>query len=517
MARVFDIASLPSPRFRALALLVLTCAAPGLAQQRPEHGAVRVGYSYGYRRGTQTDAGPGLAYRGYSPNNLSADGWYFPLPYFGFTAGLERESYSLLDNQARVTGGVFVRGYVGPAGRLVLGPTRLEAWAAYSGAQVPLFSDTVAPQQVRATRHALMLGGRFLVDWPWRGFLEIRGDYPIGLGAGTSDGAGASIPGFDLGAGLRFPLFTSRATGFQFAALAQYRFVQDRVEVEDGRVASQFLNRFGVALELAFGDPEPESDVPTVGSVRVQVRGADGAAVDSPVLEWVSGDGVRPFANTDAGYVVTDLPPGSVRIRASAPGYVPSEVSGDVKAGEEALLSVVLEREAPKVGNLVVRVVKHGTKLPVKGANVMVGETPSPLDSGGEVTIFNLPVGPVSVAVTASGYRPGNETASIVIGQTVELVVSLVPQEVKLPAMVSGIVRNARTDAPVAATLEFLGSKLKLKANAQGAFKSPVTGGTYRVRISAPGFITQTKSFGVREGDEAIFNVDLYPSRRGSR
>jgi hypothetical protein len=40
-----------------------------------------------------------------------------------------------------------------------------------------------------------------------------------------------------------------------------------------------------------------------------------------------------------------------------------------------------------------------------------------------------------------------------------------------------------------------------------------VPGGTYSVIISAKGFITQQKSVTVKDGDQAIFNVDLFPGR----
>ena len=63
----------------------------------------------------------------------------------------------------------------------------------------------------------------------------------------------------------------------------------------------------------------------------------------------------------------------------------------------------------------------------------------------------------------------------------------------------------------IAADLEVPQLKLKAKATAQGSFSFQVPGGTYTVTIAAPGFLAQTKSVTVKDGDQAIFNVDLHP------
>jgi hypothetical protein len=124
-------------------------------------------------------------------------------------------------------------------------------------------------------------------------------------------------------------------------------------------------------------------------------------------------------------------------------------------------------------------------------------------------------VGPVAVSISAPGFQPTNETANIQGGQTAEVAVGLVRLEVRLPATVSGLIRSTQGGTPIAAVLEIPEIKLKLKADEKGAFSTKIKGGTYRVVISAPGYLTQVKSFTVKDGDQAIFNVDLYPARSG--
>jgi uncharacterized membrane protein len=89
--------------------------------------------------------------------------------------------------------------------------------------------------------------------------------------------------------------------------------------------------------------------------------------------------------------------------------------------------------------------------------------------------------------------------------------VTLVPEKKRVPATVSGQVRSARGGKPVVAQLEIRELKQTIAADEGGAFSVQIPGGKYTVRISATGFVTQTKTVTVRDGDQAIFNVDLAP------
>jgi hypothetical protein len=80
------------------------------------------------------------------------------------------------------------------------------------------------------------------------------------------------------------------------------------------------------------------------------------------------------------------------------------------------------------------------------------------------------------------------------------------------PATISGIVRSTEGGKRIAAQLSIPELKgLKVKAAADGTFSLKAPAGTYSVTISAPGFVSQTKSVVVKDGDQAIFNVDLHP------
>jgi uncharacterized membrane protein len=129
----------------------------------------------------------------------------------------------------------------------------------------------------------------------------------------------------------------------------------------------------------------------------------------------------------------------------------------------------------------------------------------------GVLVIDGLAPGLVSVKITAPEFTPGDEAASIVVGRTTELKVTLAPLKKRALATISGLVRSARGGAPVKATLSLVELKKSVEADGRGSFATEVAGGKYTVRISAPGFLSQTKSVTVRDGDQAIFNVDLTP------
>ena len=148
-----------SPVLGRLPVLSVRCSAATVAlifafssfnarSEEPEHGTARVGYGFSYRRGSQTDSGPGLSYKGYSPNNIWAEGWYFR-DWWGAAAYVERESYALLDASGRVTGGTLWRGNVGPAFRIKFWQARVELMASYAAAALPLYTNSATPVQVR--------------------------------------------------------------------------------------------------------------------------------------------------------------------------------------------------------------------------------------------------------------------------------------------------------------------------------------------------------------------------------
>jgi hypothetical protein len=175
---------------------------------------------------------------------------------------------------------------------------------------------------------------------------------------------------------------------------------------------------------------------------------------------------------------------------------------------------------------VVVTVLDKQTGRPVSKAVVSANGRALPVSPTGQVELPELPPGPLALAVSAPGYQPASEVASVVRGKTAAVGVELLREAVQLPATLSGTVRSTQGGRSVPALLEIPQAKIKTRATAEGAFTVRIPGGTYNVIISSPGFLTQTKTVTVRDGEQAIFNVDLYatddlpaerPAKRGKK
>jgi len=499
---------------------VLFASAPGWAQSSiatsavktpapsDDQAQVRLRYGVAVRNGTESDSGPGLTYAGVSPNDLALNGWLWFLlgDHLGVTAAVQREAFSLLDSGAAVTSGGLLRAAVGPTGRIRLGPARLEAAASYSFQQLPVFGTVAAPVFSTVQRHGVLLAARGLVDLgPVT--LEGRFEYPLAL---ATVGRAATSQGLGAGGSIRVQLFR---TGFlKWGLLGDFQYHQDSITTTDTAVplsTSQSVMRAGLAIDVQIKDPKLDA-APTTGSLRFLVKGEQGPLAGVALFVAVGGTTRELTTGADGLALISEVEPGDVTTSTSFNGYERGEARVALAAGEERSLELVLRREKPKFGALAIKVVSFDGKVPV-AASVEVNGKSSSTNGAGELALEGLAPGPVSVKNSAPGFNAGDEAASIVAGTKSELTVTLVPETKRVPATVSGQVRSARGGKPVVAQLEIRELKQTIDADEAGAFSVQIPGGKYTVRISAGGFVAQTKTVTVRDGDQAIFNVDLAP------
>lgn len=497
----------------ALVLLVLAPLASARAEQVAERASLRLRYGVALRDGQQADVGPGLTYEGLTPNDLAAVGTGWVGPWLGAWAGVQREAFDLKEGALRITGGSLLRASVGPRARLLLGPVRAEVGAGYGFAQLPLFGSSAEPVLARGVRHAALVNGRVLVPLFLGLKLEARGELPVTLAARDAAGADAEATGFSAGGALLVPL--KRASRWGGTLVLDFQHVRDTVTLADGTRSEQRLRRVGAALELTWSDftpapPPPPARVPA-GTVSLQVVDAEtGAAL--PGARVVLGD-VERVADAQ-GRVETEWPPGDVAARVSAEGYAPEEARATVEDGGRVALEVRARKLPPPTGALRVTVVNAQSGVPLPGVRVAVGATEVRTDMMGQARVKDLPPGPVAVTAKSPGFRPAEEAAVVVAGQEAALSVPLASERKSGPATLTGQVRSTRGGRPLAATLRIPQAKVRTRTDAKGAFNVRVKGGTYRITISAPGHLSQTKSVRLRDGEQAIFNVDLFPRQK---
>ncbi len=489
-----------------------------------EQAAFRLRYGLSLREGQQVDLGPGLTYSGFTPNDLAV--WaavYGPgLDWLGAQLSVQREAFTFSRESARVTEGSLLRASLGVVARRQFGPLRGELSAGYGFSQLPVFgaSNTASPVFQRGGRHAALLGGRLRFPIFRRVEGEVRGEFPLSLAAREAEGRGASSSGFAAGAALLVPV--KQVGRWQGAVVLDYQYVQDKLTADSGARSDQTLQRMGVALEFFWLDARTAAALASAssqeepGALSLQVLDAETRAplAGAQVTLVVKGQ-ERGGRQADAkGQVVElQLEAGEVVARVTAEGYEPAEGRVTVLAGERATLEVQARKQAPTVGGLKVIVVDKRNNQPLPNAQVVVGDKELKTNAAGQVQLGDLPPGPVSVKVTAPEFQSLEEAALVIAGKESEMTVPLAPAKRVGYATVSGKVRSTQGRSLVA-TLVIPTASVRTRTDAQGTFSLKLKPGTYRIIISANGHLTQTKSVTVRDGEQAIFNVDLFPRTR---
>jgi Carboxypeptidase regulatory-like domain len=479
------------------------------APSTEEQAQVRLRYGVSVRNGSESDSGPGLTYSGVTPSDLELGGWLWFLlgDHLGLTAHLHREAFSLLDGQTNVAAGSLLRASVGPTARIRLGPARFEAAASYGFAQLPVFGTLSAPVFSTVQRHGVLLAARALVDL---GPVTVEGrfEYPIAL---ATVGRAATSQGLGAGGGVRVQLF--RTGMLRWGVLGDVQWQQDSVSSTDLAVplsTTQSAIRAGLAIDVQVKDPKSEI-APKTGAISVRVKSDDGPLAGVRVTVKVGSQPTRELSTGPDGTVaLDDLEPGELVASARLNGYESGEARTALGVGETRTLDIVLNKEKLKVGALLVKTISFDGKAPVEATIDLNGQSLK-ADASGTVTVDRLAPGPLAIKASAPGYKVADETASVVAGRTSELTITLVPEKKKIPATLSGQVRNARGGKSVAARLEIRELKQTIDADAAGSFSVQIPEGKYTIRISATGFVPQTKSVSVKESDQAIFNVDLAP------
>lgn len=504
--------------------LLLALAASSRAQAQEWGGvrgdilSARLRYGFQLRQGTQSDLGPGLTYNGSTPNNFALDAsGFLGGGALGLTLSAEREAFSLNGATAQVTGGALFRAHLLPTLRLSFGPLEVQGMAGYGFAQVPDFGQSASPVLVATPRHsalvALKAGVLLPFSRPTR--VELEGALPVYSAVSEASGAPARSSGLSAGASVVVQLAARERLAYSAVLSGQYAQDDLFTELPTGQEkhSSQRLLRAGIGLEVAFLQAKAPP-VPLLGGVAVRVVDAEtGAAVpEASAVVVVAGSELALSAAAEGDLRAEGLAPGEVVVKASAPGYLAGEARTTVVAGQSGPLQLALRPE-PRFGTVELKLVDKLTEAPITKAQVEVRGQKLTVGPEGTVVLIDLPPGAVPLTVTAAGYRKAQEVMVVVAGQNDAVVVPLVKVAGKLPARVSGLVRSRRGGKPLAARLDIAAARIRTEAGPNGAFRFDLPAGTHRVVISAPGHLSQSKRFTVKEGGEAIFNIDLYPAR----
>jgi hypothetical protein len=510
-------------RFFLLVLAALSLKASPVSAAsllEPAQASLRLRYGLSFREGSQRGVGSGVSYAGMTPNDVALWAAVYGPEWWGAWLHVQREGFSLADGQGFTAGTGLLRASVGPVAWRRWGPVRAELSAGYGLAQVPVFSRTPTPALEGAVRHAVLLGGRVLVALPlrlpepWRLLAEVRAEVPLALATQETAGAATASGGFGVGGALILPVRRLDAWGGR--VLLDYQYVRDGLTTVDGARSEQALSRLGLALELTWGEEELPTRPPP-GLLAVTVVDAEtGQPVPGAQVVVVSEGQVQPARPVDAGGRLEglSLAAGEVLAQVTAEGYLPGEGRITVPSKSPVALEVRMRLAPPPPGRVKVLVRDIRGKAPLAGVRVKAGAVEALSDDRGQALLEGVPPGPVELEVTAEGFRPLQEAVIVLSGEEVALELPLLPAGQLVPATLTGQVRSVREGKPLRATLAIPEARVRLRTDPRGTFQVQLKQGRYRVIFSAPGHITQTKDISVREGEQAIFNVDLFPKSR---
>lgn len=154
------------------------------------------------------------------------------------------------------------------------------------------------------------------------------------------------------------------------------------------------------------------------------------------------------------------------------------------------------------------------TRQPLPGVLVvLVDSTLPPVASDprdGRFLTYTLPSGPVKLSVRKDGYLPLEKELELKPGTTANVTLELVA-EVK-PATLALAVTSKRK--PVPATLAFFGPEPRQVAYSEANAAShalTLPAGDYRVEVTAPGYLAQTRAVKVTDGASLELAFELEP------
>ncbi|MGA4719889.1 carboxypeptidase regulatory-like domain-containing protein [Fictibacillus nanhaiensis] len=141
----------------------------------------------------------------------------------------------------------------------------------------------------------------------------------------------------------------------------------------------------------------------------------------------------RGATGPNGNYVIGYLPAGTLTVTGSAPGYEDSTQTVTALPGDD--LTVNFELSSGSVfGSLQGIVINAFTRLPVSGATVILREGVSTFETvtgaDGSFSFVRLAAGVYTITVAQNGYRLFSGSVTIVGGETTELTIILLPNQV---------------------------------------------------------------------------------------
>lgn len=220
----------------------------------------------------------------------------------------------------------------------------------------------------------------------------------------------------------------------------------------------------------------------------------------------VAGQSISVVTGSDGSYTLNNVPAGSQIVNASARGFTASQAQVTVTTNQIVTRDFAL---APFVGAIRGVVLNAFDSQPIAGATVSVKGTNIAVTTGsdGSYALSNAPVGSQTVDVSAPNFTSTQEIVTVVADQTNVRDYFLTPKT----GVIKGIVRNAATNAPIAAATVTTGS-ITAATGGDGSYTlNNVSAGAQTLSATADGFDPGSASVTVPPGGAINQDFALTP------
>jgi uncharacterized protein (DUF2141 family) len=141
----------------------------------------------------------------------------------------------------------------------------------------------------------------------------------------------------------------------------------------------------------------------------------------------VTTDGFTAITDQNGNYFITNVPPGSYTVTASADGYLSDSKTTHIQPGVTATVNFELQPIAPRKGAIQGTVTDINTGNPIADATVSANGNSVTTDMNGKYTIPDLTPGTYNVEASATEYQSASKSVTVVAGQTETVDFALAP------------------------------------------------------------------------------------------
>lgn len=293
--------------------------------------------------------------------------------------------------------------------------------------------------------------------------------------------------------------YSSAATSFSAAAGGSYTFSPRLPLTATGGDDSTGCRIYGKLLKATGGSP--------VAGASIALSGANSKVAAS---------------DATGSYVLSGLVSGSTTIRVTATGYdtvqAAAVLSCNAPAATEFSPRLYATATSPADANtatLTFVVVDSATSLPLAGVAAQVsaaGQSARGFVSAadGRVVVDKLPLASVQMQLSLAGYDV--TTVGVTIAAAQPLDVGAVPMRRSKSAVVTGLVSQASTGAPLQGASVVLSGATSAQATTDSAGRFMLAGlaaGEHTLTVSKAGFVSTSSTFSASPGGEYIVSPRL--------